>query len=95
LPQAFAFRAFGACRQTLTTKGYLHYACLPANRVTIAAPKTMAPTLYLIETLVRLRNLTDIRRWLYNNFNDEAEWREILTEIEICPGVIVKIPNTP
>lgn len=41
--------------------------------------------------LVRLRGFTDIRRWLLNNFSDEAEWREIPTSIELCPGTIIKI----
>jgi len=41
--------------------------------------------------LVRLRDLTDIRRWLLNNFEDKEEWREIPSSIELCPGVVVKI----
>lgn len=41
--------------------------------------------------LLRLRGFNDIRRWLLNNFSDEAEWREIPTSIVLCPGVIVRI----
>ena len=41
--------------------------------------------------LLKLRGLNDIRRWLLNNFNDEAEWREIPSSIELCPGVVVRI----
>lgn len=41
--------------------------------------------------LIRLRDFTDIRRWLIGNFTDEAEWREIPSSIELCPGVVVKI----
>lgn len=41
--------------------------------------------------LVRLRGLNDIRRWVVNNFADEAEWREIPSEIELCPGVAIKV----
>lgn len=41
--------------------------------------------------LLRLRDVNDIRRWLLNNFSDEAEWREIPTSIELCPGIIIKI----
>lgn len=41
--------------------------------------------------LLRLRSLTDIRRWLLNNFSDEAEWREIPSSIELCPGVTIKL----
>ena len=41
--------------------------------------------------LLRLRDFSDIRRWLYNNFDDDAEWREIPASIELCPGIIIKI----
>jgi hypothetical protein len=41
--------------------------------------------------LVRLRDFTDIQHWLANNFGDEAEWREIPAEIELCPGVVIKV----
>jgi len=40
---------------------------------------------------LRLRDLRDIRRWLLNNFSDEAEWREIPPSLELCPGVIIRI----
>lgn len=41
--------------------------------------------------LVRLRDFSDIRRWLLNDFTDEAEWREVPRTLELCPGVAVKI----
>jgi len=41
--------------------------------------------------LLRLRGFSDIRRWLFNNFGDEAEWREIPKSIEVCPGVVIRI----
>lgn len=41
--------------------------------------------------LLRLRDFSDIRRWLLNNFSDEAEWREIPATIELCPGITIKI----
>jgi len=41
--------------------------------------------------LVRLRGFADITRWLTNNFSDEAEWREVPSSIELCPGVVIKI----
>jgi hypothetical protein len=44
--------------------------------------------------LLRLRDFTDIRRWMFNNFSDEAEWREIPKSIELSPGIIVKIRET-
>jgi hypothetical protein len=41
--------------------------------------------------LIRLRDFQDIRRWLFNHFADDAEWREIPDSIEIAPGVFVRI----
>jgi hypothetical protein len=41
--------------------------------------------------LIRLRELQDIRRWVYGNFTDDAEWREIPSSIELCPGVVIRI----
>jgi transcriptional regulator with XRE-family HTH domain len=41
--------------------------------------------------LVRLRDLTDLMRWLKNNFTDAAEWKDIPEEIEVCPGLTVTI----
>jgi len=41
--------------------------------------------------LIRLRDFNDIRRWLFNDFGDEAEWREMPESIELCPGVTIKI----
>jgi Restriction endonuclease len=41
--------------------------------------------------LVRLRDFTDIRRWVLGNFSDEAEWREIPSSIELCPGVLIDL----
>jgi len=41
--------------------------------------------------LVRLRDFTDIRRWLVGNFSDADEWRDLPESIEVCPGVVVPI----
>jgi len=41
--------------------------------------------------LIRLRGFSDIRRWLLEDFDDAAEWRELPSSIELCPGVKVKI----
>ena len=43
--------------------------------------------------LVRLRDMKDIQRWLEGNFLDEYDWREMPEQIEVCPGVIVRIPK--
>jgi hypothetical protein len=41
--------------------------------------------------LVKLRDFSDIRRWLLDRFDDGAEWRELPRSIELCPGVTVQI----
>lgn len=41
--------------------------------------------------LVRLREFTDLKRWLVSSFGDDAEWREIPPRIELCPGVFVDL----
>jgi hypothetical protein len=41
--------------------------------------------------LLRLRGFSDIGRWLELDFSDDAEWREIPREIEVCPGVVIPI----
>jgi restriction endonuclease Mrr len=46
------------------------------------------------QTLLRLRDLRDLRRWLNNDFANEHEWREIPDEIELAPGVRIAIPKT-
>lgn len=43
--------------------------------------------------LLKLRNGQDLRRWVASQFTDDAEWREIPTSIELCPGVVVPIPR--
>jgi hypothetical protein len=41
--------------------------------------------------LLRLREFSDIARWLSGNFTDDVEWREFPDAIEVCPGVVVPI----
>ena len=41
--------------------------------------------------LMKLRDCSDIRRWLLDDFTDEAEWREIPPSTELCPGVVARI----
>jgi hypothetical protein len=43
--------------------------------------------------LLRLRDTTDLKRWLNNDFGAEDEWREVPTEIEICPGTRILLPT--
>jgi hypothetical protein len=41
----------------------------------------------------RLRDLSDIKRWLENDFADESEFRELPDEIELAPGVRITVPR--
>jgi len=43
--------------------------------------------------LMGLRDIGDLRRWLRNEYLREAEWRSIPTEIEICPGITIRLPR--
>ncbi len=42
--------------------------------------------------VVRLRDMHDLRRWLEGNFTDEEEWRDLPEEIEVCPGLRIRLP---
>ena len=43
--------------------------------------------------LLRLRDLTDLRRWLHDDFVNDSEWREIPEFIEVAPGIRILIPR--
>lgn len=43
------------------------------------------------QTIIRLRDMNDLRRWIESNFADDAEWREMPHELEVCPGVTIKL----
>ena len=42
---------------------------------------------------LRLRDFSDLTRWLYGAFNTGSEWREIPDSIELAPGVSVQVPR--
>jgi predicted Mrr-cat superfamily restriction endonuclease len=42
---------------------------------------------------LRLRDFTDLRRWLQGQYGTEEDWREIPDRIELAPGVVVEIPK--
>jgi Restriction endonuclease len=45
--------------------------------------------------LVRLRDMTDIKRWLEDNFLDDCDWREMPEFLEVCPGITIQLPRRP
>jgi hypothetical protein len=42
---------------------------------------------------LRLRDGHDLRNWIKGRFVDVGDWREIPEEIELCPGVRIRIPK--
>ncbi|MCZ2153410.1 MAG: restriction endonuclease [Bryobacterales bacterium] len=42
---------------------------------------------------LRLRDFTDLKRWLEDQFGSEEDWREIPDRIELAPGVVIEIPR--
>lgn len=43
------------------------------------------------KTLLRLRDLKDLQRWLREDFVNEHEWRELPKQIELAPGIIIPV----
>ena len=41
--------------------------------------------------LMRLRDGEDLQRWLRDEFLQEERWRDLPDEIEVCPGIRVKL----
>jgi hypothetical protein len=42
---------------------------------------------------LRLRDFTDLKRWLQDQYGSEEDWREIPDRIELAPGVVIEIPR--
>lgn len=42
---------------------------------------------------VRLRDFADVKRWLEENFSGDRDYNEVPDEIELSPGVRIKIPR--
>ena len=42
---------------------------------------------------LRLRDFTDLKRWLEGRFGEEEDWREIPDRIELAPGVVIEVPR--
>ena len=43
--------------------------------------------------LVRLRDITDVTRWIKGDFLCDEEWREIPEAIELRPGLVIAVPG--
>jgi len=42
---------------------------------------------------LRLRDFEDLKRWFQDKFWSPDDWRELPHEIEVAPGVTVRIPK--
>jgi hypothetical protein len=42
---------------------------------------------------LKLRDFTDLKRWLEDQFSEDAEWREIPTRVELAPGCVIEVPR--
>jgi hypothetical protein len=45
------------------------------------------------ERFLKLRDFTDLKRWLEDQFNDPADWRELPTQVELAPGCVIEVPR--
>jgi len=45
--------------------------------------------------IIRLRDFEDLRRWIADNFADEAEWREVPERIEYARGKFISVRLRP
>jgi hypothetical protein len=43
--------------------------------------------------IIRLRDMSDLKRWIASNFTDEAEWREMPVVLELSPGVTINLSH--
>jgi hypothetical protein len=42
---------------------------------------------------LRLRDFTDLKRWLEGRLGEEQDWREIPDRIELAPGIFIDVPR--
>jgi transcriptional regulator with XRE-family HTH domain len=42
---------------------------------------------------LRLRDFSDLKRWLQDQWGTEDDWREIPNKVELAPGVVIEIPR--
>ena len=42
---------------------------------------------------LRLRDFSDLKRWLQDQYGSDEDWREIPDRIELAPGIVVEIPR--
>jgi hypothetical protein len=45
------------------------------------------------QRIMRMRDMSDLQRWLRHDFMNDCEWREIPEMIQLAPGIIVDIPR--
>ncbi|MCX7047233.1 MAG: restriction endonuclease [Candidatus Sumerlaeota bacterium] len=45
-----------------------------------------------MQGLLRLKDIADLRRWIFDDFIEEYSLRDIPQQVEVCPGVVVFLP---
>jgi transcriptional regulator with XRE-family HTH domain len=42
---------------------------------------------------LRLRDFSDLKRWIQDDFSSDRDWREIPETIDVAPGVVIQVPR--
>ena len=43
------------------------------------------------QALIRLRDMSHLRRWIASNFTDAVEWQDLPSVLELCPGISINL----
>jgi transcriptional regulator with XRE-family HTH domain len=82
-----------AVRDLLEWKGSVFSAGLLVTNTAFTRDAVFAARKEENVNFLRLREFTDLKRWLEGRFGEEADWREIPDRIELAPGVVIEIPR--
>ena len=42
---------------------------------------------------LRLRDFSDLKRWIQDDFSSDRDWREIPETIDVAPGIVIQVPR--
>ena len=72
-------------------------ASLPFQAGLIVTSTSFTPTAHWVAShrphIVRLRDMHDLKRWIWDDFANPSEWRELPLEIKLAPGIIINVPQ--
>ena len=73
-------------------------ASLPFQAGVIVTSTSFTPNAHWVAShrphIVRLRDMHDLKRWIWDDFANPSEWRELPPEIELAPGIIIRVPQS-